>query len=197
MSSAPLVEQYLDFYQKINRAAMIVNSLLGVGIQTQNQANATSWVHAAIETNVSKFIVSKRPQKSQILSSDKCSSPKQVPSSLRHPSATKKMNPKRENCHKGSGLKETANLADKLLLHSREWFFKYMENSFNNGFRFCIGEVSEIASLLRQLKKVNQWLDDLRGGGIKVNERIEELKTKLYGFLLEHVDVAVASIEWI
>jgi hypothetical protein len=40
---------------------------------------------------------------------------------------------------------------------------------------------------------VNQWLDDLVGGGLKVDARIEGLKKKLYGFLLEYVDSATVT----
>ena len=49
----------------------------------------------------------------------------------------------------------------------------------------------EIASLLRQLKRVNKWLDDSVVDGVGTDERIEGLRKKLYGFLLEHVDSAV------
>lgn len=245
MSSGPLVEKYLDLHQNMQKAAKVINSLTNDSLseamssfydgqqcllpstrKTKMNKNAVSWVHAALETNLSKFILLKEPEKSEMVNSDKChyvilgsipeelqsenqlpqirgrpgnygklseASPMRVPSSPSLLSAEKKMDPKKDDCPKRSVLKETASLAEKLLLHSREWFFKYMEDSLNNGFQFCRGGDSEIAYLLRQLKRVNQWLDDWGSWGVKVDRRIEDLRKKLYGFLLEHVDIAVAS----
>ncbi|KAL9334243.1 hypothetical protein Peur_074382 [Populus x canadensis] len=246
-SSGPLVEQYLDLYQNIQRSAKIVNSLLSDASLLETKAsnydslqrvfpdvrkssrntNAESWVHAAIQTNLSKFSLLKKPEKSGVLDIDKCHyvildnsleelnsenqspqnkpclrnhsnyipdlSAKRVPSSKRHLASVKKVNPERRDCPRGSGLKETASLAEKLLLDSREWFLRYMEDSLNVGFGLCEGKISEIAGFLGQLRRVNQWLDDLVGGGLKVDARIEGLKKKLYGFLLEYVDSATVT----
>lgn len=114
-------------------------------------------------------------------------------SSRRRLSATKIMNTEREVWSKGSGLKDAANLAGKLLLVSHGWFLKYLEDSLDHGFRLR-GEEGKVdnACLLGQLKRVNQWLDDSVGDGNEVDERIEGLKKKLYGFLLEHVDSTAA-----
>ncbi|KAK7853953.1 hypothetical protein CFP56_034178 [Quercus suber] len=121
------------------------------------------------------------------------SNAKRMPTPSQH-NSTKKTNTVREDCSKGSRLKETATLAEKLLLVSREWFLKYLEDSLNVGFEQSREERSETAYLLGQLKRVNQWLDDLVGGGVGVDERIDDLRNKLYGFLLEHVDSTIVSI---
>lgn len=241
------MEQYLDLYQNIQRSAKIVNSLLSDAslLETKSSnydslqrvfpdvrkssrnTNAESWVHAAIQTNLSRFSLLKKPERSGVLDVDKCYyvildnsveelnsenqlpqhkpclrnhsnyipdlSAKRVPSSKRHLASAKKVNPERRDCPRGSGLKETASLAEKLLLDSREWFLRYMEDSLNVGFGICEGKISEIAGFLGQLRRVNQWLDDLVGGGLKVDARIEGLKKKLYGFLLEYVDSATVT----
>ncbi|KAJ6670545.1 hypothetical protein OIU85_014416 [Salix viminalis] len=246
-SSGPLVEQYLDLYQNIQRSAKNANSLLSDASLLESKSsnydslqrvfpdvpksstntNAESWVHAAIQTNLSKFSLLEKPEKSGVLGIDKCYyvildnsqeelnsenqlprnkpsrknhsnympdlSVQRVPSSKRHLAPARKVNPERRDCPRGSGLKETASLAEKLLLDSREWFLKYMEDSLNIGFGLCEGKISEIAGFLGQLRRVNQWLDDLAGGGIKVDARIEGLKKKLYGFLLEYVDSATVT----
>jgi hypothetical protein len=123
------------------------------------------------------------------------SNAKQIPSSSRrHLSSTKKTNTVREEWSKGSRLKGAASLAEKLLLVSCEWFFKYLEDSLNMGFALGReGEISEIAYLLRQLKRVDQWLDDLVDVGVEVDERKQDLRKMLYGFLLEHVDSTIVS----
>ncbi|KAJ6384937.1 hypothetical protein OIU77_028191 [Salix suchowensis] len=246
-SSGSLVEQYLDLYQNIQRSAKNANSLLSDASLLESKSsnydslqrvfpdvpksstntNAESWVHAAIQTNLSKFSLLEKPEKSGVLDIDKCYyvildnsqqelnsenqlplnkpsrknhsnympdlSVQRVPSSKRHLAPVRKVNPERRDCPRGSGLKETASLAEKLLLDSREWFLKYMEDSLNIGFGLCEGKISEIAGFLGQLRRVNQWLDDLAGGGIKVDARIEGLKKKLYGFLLEYVDSATVT----
>ncbi|XP_075647052.1 uncharacterized protein LOC142617962 [Castanea sativa] len=241
-----LVEQFLDLHLSMQRAGKVVNSLQSITLSEAKSngycslqrslpdackrftdKNATSWVQAAVGTNLSKFNLFRTQEKSSLQNGEKCyyvvidknpeelnsksnspqdkqshrnhgsslseSSAKRLPSpSQRH--TTKKTNTVREDCSKGSRLKETATLAEKLLLVSREWFLKYLEDSLNVGFEQSREERSEIAYLLGQLKRVNQWLDDLVGGGVGVDERIDDLRKKLYGFLLEHVDSTIVSI---
>ena len=242
-----LVEQFLDLHLSMQRAGKVVNSLQSITFpeaksngyyslqhslpdtcKSFTDKNATSWVQAAVRTNLSKFNLFRMQEKSSLQNGEKChyviidknpeelnsesnspqdkqshrkhgsslseSNAKQMPSpSQRH--STKKTNTVREDCSKGSRLKETATLAEKLLLVSREWFLKYLEDSLSVGFEQSREEErSEIAYLLGQLKRVNQWLDDLVGGGVEVDERIDDLRKKLYGFLLEHVDSTIVSI---
>ncbi|CAI9764939.1 unnamed protein product [Fraxinus pennsylvanica] len=93
-----------------------------------------------------------------------------------------------------TGLKDDANLADKLFSSSRIWFLNYLEGSLNNGFGLRTkGDSSEIAGFLGQLRRVNQWLDDAFKEGCGDDERIERLKKKLYTFLLDHVDSALLT----
>lgn len=47
--------------------------------------------------------------------------------------------------------------------------------------------------LFKQLKRVNKWLDDLVGGRIEADARIDEMRKKLYKFVLEHVDSTVIA----
>ncbi|KAK7323888.1 hypothetical protein VNO77_27388 [Canavalia gladiata] len=93
---------------------------------------------------------------------------------------------------KENELKVAASLAEKLLVASREWFLKYLEESLSNEFGLKNGRSTEIACLLGQLKQVNHWLDNLAGGD-KVDHKVENLRKSLYRFLLEHVNSAVPS----
>ncbi|XP_038722697.1 uncharacterized protein LOC120014728 isoform X2 [Tripterygium wilfordii] len=245
ISSGSLVEQYLDLHESIQKAAMKINSVLSTGLieakssgyvdqlsdecKTLKNRNSLSWIHAAIETNLSKFNLLKMPETSGVVNGEKFHyviienslkelnsenhSPqqKQIPRShggvpfdssskgasspaRRHLSVTRKLNPARESCSKGSGLKEASSLVEILISTSRKWFLKYLEDSLKTEFGLHRKEgKSEIGHLLRQLKRVNQWLDDFVGGGVEVDGRIESLRKKLYRFLLENVDSAVAS----
>ncbi|XP_031274787.1 uncharacterized protein LOC116133230 isoform X3 [Pistacia vera] len=248
LSAGALVEQFLEVHQSMHRAAAMVNSLINKNLpeaksstysslnslfpdvwKTLTNRNAMSWVHAAIETDLSKFSLFRKPERSEIVNSDKYhfvilentpnvtnfnnhlpesnpnprnrgsfisdSSGKRVPSPTKqHLPSTKKMNPERKDWCKGSGLKKAASLAEKLLLVSHQWFLKYLEDSLKMGFGLGRGEgSSEIACLLRQLKRVNEWLDNLVKGGVEADDRIESLRKKLYGFLLEHVESSVVA----
>uniref|UniRef100_A0A6N2KIC7 Uncharacterized protein n=1 Tax=Salix viminalis TaxID=40686 RepID=A0A6N2KIC7_SALVM len=216
-SSGPLVEQYLDLYQNIQRSAKNANSLLSDASLLESKSsnydslqrvfpdvpksstntNAESWVHAAIQTNLSKFSLLEKPEKSGVLGIDKCYyvildnsqeelnsenqlprnkpsrknhsnympdlSVQRVPSSKRHLAPARKVNPERRGLSQGKWIKGDSKFSRKA------------------------------AVFLGQLRRVNQWLDDLAGGGIKVDARIEGLKKKLYGFLLEYVDSATVT----
>ncbi|KAL7234041.1 hypothetical protein ACSBR1_017609 [Camellia fascicularis] len=243
-SAGQLVEQFLNLHKGMQKAAAIVNTLLGTSFQEPKTSayskrplpeicenfpnkNAVSWVLAAVETDLSNFCLFRKEDESEnskdekshfvVLDNDskkaqyKNHSPqnkrspgshgssllesraKVTPPTRRRLSTMKKAETEKE-WSKGSGLKEAAILAEKLLLVSRTWFLDYLEDSLNKGFGLKIGEAdSEIASLLRQLKRVNQWLDDSVTDGIGTDGRIEGLRKKLYGFLLEHVDSAFVA----
>ncbi|KAL8155254.1 uncharacterized protein LOC141663610 [Apium graveolens] len=112
----------------------------------------------------------------------------------KHLSATKKATYESEVWSKGNGLQVAAKLAEKLLSASQAWFLDYLDASVNKGFGLQKGERDvEIACLLGQLKRVNQWLDDSVTSGSGTNERIEGLKKKLYGFLLDNVNSAAVQ----
>lgn len=124
-------------------------------------------------------------------SSSKTSSPY---NSKQHPSTTRKATHESEVWSKGNGLQVAAKLAEKLLSASQAWFLDYLDASLNKGFGLQKGERDlEIVCLLGQLKRVNQWLDDSVTSGSGTDERIEGLKKKLYGFLLDNVNSAVVQ----
>ncbi|KAF2319326.1 hypothetical protein GH714_014827 [Hevea brasiliensis] len=207
MSSVSLVEKYLDLHQNMQKAAKVINSLISDSLleakssfydslqcllpnarKTKMNKNAALWVHAAIETNFSKFILLKEPEKSEMVDSDKChyvilgSIPEELHSENQSPQI--KGRPRNHgNLSDASPEQEPSSwkkMDPKRMIVLKE---------------FCMGGDSEIAYLLRQLKRVNQWLDDWGGLGVKVDGRIEDLRKKLYGFLLEHVDTAVAAVK--
>lgn len=216
-SRDPLVEQFLNFYQKLQTSADVVNALIDskstVDKMKGHPRNGALWVQAALQTNLAKFtlftieenrkiqhsdgnyhvVLENAPDKIQvenrlpaIKKSPKTHEP--VTSRVRCAGPTlKKGSPEKVNWSKGSGLKETANLSEKLLMISRKWFLNYLENSLNKGFGLTKGEDSGVAvGLLGQLKRVNQWLDDSVSG----DEKVENLRKKLYAFLLDHVQKA-------
>eukprot|EP01018_Ginkgo_biloba_P021149 Gb_01837 [translate_table: standard] len=123
---------------------------------------------------------------------------------------------------KGSGLDETANLAKQLMCEAQNWFIKFMERALDNGFHVIGGTESgvdiggttistqpdycQIAAMLSQLKRVNDWLDetgiqkdppDCGKGEIVDPELVKTLSTirrKIYEFLLQHVEFAALAL---
>ncbi|KAL4561531.1 hypothetical protein LXL04_033698 [Taraxacum kok-saghyz] len=199
-SKNPL-ERFLNFYQKLQTSAAIVNTLVdSKSTVGKPKGHGALWVQAAIETNLSKFTLFTMEQNYHIVldnALDKIQMENRLPENKKSPktheqvtSRTRRVGPtvKKERVERSngssSGLKDTANLAEKLLLASRKWFLNYLEGSLNEGFKLTKGEESGVAvCLLGQLKRVNQWLDDSVIG----DEKVENLRKKLYAFLLEHV----------
>ncbi|KAI7749392.1 hypothetical protein M8C21_023941 [Ambrosia artemisiifolia] len=217
-SRNPLVEQFLNFYHKLQTSAAVVNALIdskSTADKTKGQPrNSALWVQAALETNLGKFTLftmedNRKIQDSEgnyhiVLenASDKIQVENRSPGNKKSPRTqepvasrvrrggssptVKNKSPERVKWSKGSGLKETVKLAEELLLVSRKWFLNYLEESLNNGFWSTKGEDSGAAvGLLGQLKRVNQWLDDS-----VADENVENLRKKIYGFLLNHVQKA-------
>lgn len=103
-----------------------------------------------------------------------------------------------EEQFEGKGVKSVASLAEKLLSFSRGWFLNYLENFLSNGLQVQQQQTvcnvnSETTAILAQIKRVNIWLDDSFPQGRGTDERIDELRKKLYAFLLDHLDSSIAS----
>lgn len=243
-ASGPLVEQFLSIHMSIKKASEVISTLINIrssdandSIDCSSQAsecftpmskNASLWVQAAVETDLSKFSLYRKGGENGIANGDKChyvvienkpekidsencstkikqsprSSSKPVPKvknetshmshSRRRVSTPKGTDAEQEARSPGSGLKRVAKLAEKLLSFSRSWFLDYLEVSLNRGFGLRRAETSQMAVLLGQLKRVNQWLDGAFQGD-EGDERIEKLRKQLYRFLLENVDSAVSN----
>ncbi|KAL8028488.1 hypothetical protein ABFX02_14G163800 [Erythranthe guttata] len=207
----PLVEQFLNIHESMKKASADINTLIHSkkSDAKDSKRDASLWVQAAVETNLSKFslytheeekdekgikkgenfhylVIENPPQKieTEHYSTKKVTAPKAKSSRSRQLLSTTK--PK-------SGLRDADNLLEKLISFSRAWFLDYLEDSLNNGFGFGLrsDESSQIAVLLGQLKRVNQWMEDAFRGDC-VGDKIEKLRKKLYRFLLDHVDSAVS-----
>ncbi|KAI9192849.1 hypothetical protein LWI28_028450 [Acer negundo] len=104
---------------------------------------------------------------------------------------------------KGHGMKETVKLAMKLQAEMQMWFVNFVEELLDAGFR-VFGECSNnnnaqasitlpldcgsTAAVLSQLKRVNDWLDrEVSSGDEQLTAKIERLKRKIFGFVIQHV----------
>jgi len=123
---------------------------------------------------------------------------------------------------KGKGLDETADLAKELTWKAQNWFINFMEGALDNCFQGLDGngsgvhsggtklgvqpDNSQIAAMLSQLKRVNDWLEETASQNdppdgdkkkIADPERAKTLATlrgKIYDFLLQHVESAALAL---
>ncbi|KAL8555545.1 hypothetical protein ACS0TY_003377 [Phlomoides rotata] len=151
--------------------------------------------YVVLENNPEKRNTENRSTKTKqipISSSKSAPKVKKETSHSRRRLSTVKETSEQEAWYPGSGLKHVAKLAEKLIPCSRAWFLDYLEESLKKGFGLRRDETSQMAILLGQLKRVNQWLDDAFQGD-HGDQRTERLKKKLYRFLLDNVDSAVSN----
>jgi len=123
---------------------------------------------------------------------------------------------------KGNGLDEAADLARQLQSQSQSWFLKFIEGYLDNGSHVAGGtengadstgaktgtqqDNSQIAAMLAQIKKVNDWLDEINPekgpnsdddeGSIdpELADTLVRLRRKIYEFLLQHVESAALAL---
>lgn len=116
---------------------------------------------------------------------------------------------------RGKGVAETAELAKQVEREAQRWFLNFMEGALDVGFHVATSsanqeredhllhgakvmsqqENSYIATMLSQLKRVNDWLDQVGEGlDAKLIETKARLKRKIYDFLLQHVESAAAAL---
>lgn len=117
---------------------------------------------------------------------------------------------------RNGGLLETTELARKLQLEAQSWFLQFMETALDSGFQLSTGvdqasgnstpkaqqvqqDNGQIAAMLSQLKRVNDWLDQVGPSkpdseDEKLVETLARLKRKIYNFLLQHVESAASAL---
>lgn len=106
---------------------------------------------------------------------------------------------------RGNGMKESVDLGANLLSEMQMWFLRFVEESLDAGFK-VFGECAadgkkalpldggSIAVVLSHLKRVNAWLDRVVSkGDDSLTEKIEKLKRKIYGFVIQHVGTTFDS----
>ncbi|KAF8402367.1 hypothetical protein HHK36_013322 [Tetracentron sinense] len=102
---------------------------------------------------------------------------------------------------RGNGLDEAVDLAQTLRVESQDWFLGFIERFLNADVDTSVlSDNGQIASMLSQLKSVNNWLDEIGSGKeddevprISV-ETIDRLRKKIYEYLLTHVEYAAVAL---
>ncbi|CAK7334876.1 unnamed protein product [Dovyalis caffra] len=197
----PSIDRFISIYDDVVRYSAIAESVAASHCSdhdttaTEQSKSASLWVEAALATDLE--IVS-------LLNNQNNGPPTALPRSLsRRPSLKASSLPTSDPVvgvwTRGYGMKETVELALNLQSEMQMWFVKFIEESLDAGFR-VLGECanngskslplnsSSVAAVLSQLKRVNEWLDRVALKGDELlTEKIEKLKKKIYGFVIQHV----------
>ena len=206
----PTIDRFFAIYDDVLRTTAIAESVAKShnsetpedSIPTEQSKSLSLWVEAALATDLQ--IVS-------LLTGTGVDPPSILPKSLskRHSLGAAKNNLKVSSSPqsslsagvwtRGSGMKETVELGTNLLSEMQMWFLRFVEESLDAGFK-VFGQCSadgkkplpldggSIAVVLSHLKRVNAWLDRVVSKeNDSLTEKIEKLKRKIYGFVIQHV----------
>ncbi|KAF5184330.1 putative GPI-anchored adhesin-like protein [Thalictrum thalictroides] len=104
-------------------------------------------------------------------------------------------------CIRANGIDEAVDLAENLQADSEDWFLGFVERFLNvEGDGAVLSDNGQIAGMLSQLKRVNEWLDEIScgkeaGEGPRISaETVERLRKKIYEYLLTHVESAAVAL---
>ncbi|KAH9609875.1 hypothetical protein KSS87_001254 [Heliosperma pusillum] len=210
----PTIDRFLSIYDNATKSSSIVDSFSnshcsetqdGVTTYTTEQSkSATAWVEAALSTDLAVVSLLTGQNLDPTPALPRSSSTKRQSTGNPLRSHSKELSSK-GTWSRGFGMKDTAELAAKLKAEMELWFLKFVEESLDAGFRVFNEshnngntkmpfEGGSIAAILSQLKRINDWLDlVVKKRDQMLSEKIERLKRKIYGFVIQHVGTTLDS----
>ncbi|KAI9117586.1 hypothetical protein K1719_011752 [Acacia pycnantha] len=203
----PTIDRFFTIYEDVLRSVKIAESVVKShnsetpdgGYPTEQSKSLSLWVEAALATDL---------QVVSLLAGSDANPPLNLQRSL---SKRKSLGAAKNNLNlnsnpvvggwtAGNGMKETAELGTNLLSEMQIWFLRFVEESLDAGFK-VFGEKTlpldggSIAVVLSHLKRVNEWLDRVvsKGDDLLLTDKVEKLKRKIYGFVIQHVGTTFDS----
>ncbi|CAL5339351.1 unnamed protein product [Camellia sinensis] len=211
----PTIDHFMSIYNEVVKStttaesiATNCNSLTPTNnIPTEHSKSISLWVEAALATDLEivslltnqnsepRPTLQKRSSKRQSFSTP---SKNHVTAS----SSTPPSNTTGKTWTRGCGMNENQELGLKLQSEMQMWIVRFVEESLDAGFR-VFGKCSSdsvgldsgpITVVLSQLKRVNDWLDhEVSKEDEFLIGKIEQLKRKIYGFVIQHVGTTASS----
>ncbi|KAF8034403.1 hypothetical protein BT93_C0641 [Corymbia citriodora subsp. variegata] len=202
----PSIDRFFSIYDEVVRSTGVVKSLSSSRACAEDssiptdQSKFSIWVEAALATDleVVNFLTNQNSEPASVLQKTLL---KRQPVKAHGKNHMKVASPSRSDTAcawtRGHGIKETADFAMKLQSEMQMWFVSFIEDSLDAGFRVfgqCGGgkvlnlDCGSVTAVLSHLKRVNDWLDRAvpKSDGFLM-EKIEQLKRKIYGFVIQHV----------
>lgn len=207
----PTIDQFFSIYEDVSKSTLVaeaVASSRSSGLPTDatvaSQSKFTLWVEAALATDVEivNFLTNQDKEHSSTLHKNLLKQ--------QRPSSTTKRDGMKATLipcsdmgtiawSRGHGMTETLELVMKLQDEMQFWFVRFIEDSLDAGFkvfRDCTSgegrgvalDCSSVTAVLSHLKRVNDWLDQAASKRNEaLEEKIERLRRKIYGFVIQHV----------
>lgn len=202
----PTIDRFLSIYDdvvKYTGIAETVHDSDTVNPSMEHSKPSSLWVEAAVATDL-EIVSLLTPQNNESPSALQRSLSKgqhhhASPKNQLKASSLPQLEPTAAIWTRGQGMKETVHFAMNLKCEMQMWFLGFIEESLGAGFR-VLGECASggnktlpldcgsIAAVLSQLKRVNDWLDKAASNGDEpLVDKVEKLKRKIYGFVIQHV----------
>ncbi|KAL3628128.1 hypothetical protein CASFOL_027174 [Castilleja foliolosa] len=202
----PTIDRFMSIYDDVLKSTVYAESISANRISStifdvnhsteQSKSSSTLWVEAALATNL-EVVSLLTNEKLEGVSKVEQSSKKKLSVRNNNNNNTKVSSSSSSvvgTWSRGTGMKETVDFGKNLQSEMQMWFVKFVEGSLVAGFQ-VVGKSSggglnggPIAAILSQLKRVNDWLDRVASKRDEMMmEKIEHLKRKIYGFVIQHV----------
>ncbi|XP_042001447.1 uncharacterized protein LOC121750874 [Salvia splendens] len=194
----PTIDRFMSIYEEALKSTADVELIFGShsssrstdSTSTEQPKPSKLWVEAALATNL-EVVSLLTNEEFDGLSKVEQSSKKRL--SISEP--VKKLSPSVAGTWtRCMGMNETVELGKNLLSEMQMWFVRFVEESLDAGFRVFGKSASgngggldcgPMATILSQLKRVNDWLDRVvsKRDGVLM-DKAERLKGKIYSFVM-------------
>ncbi|CAA7404548.1 unnamed protein product [Spirodela intermedia] len=218
----PTVDRFLSLHSSISRGGLVAHSLLrtlsrggaadepaaspseeNLKIFSDHRRSATSWVQAAIAAGLAPFSLYSKPSAAAAAAQAPAPHPRRL-SAAASRSSTPRGNPivapPTPQAARGAGVGETAELSRILEEDSRKWFLEFVNSFLDSAAKGepLTTDRAQLAATLAALKKINDWLDEEDGAAVwapdQQLETVQKLRTKIYEYILGHVEYAAAAL---
>lgn len=207
----PTIDRFFTIYNNVVKFTVIAESVVSSHnadtpndiIPSEKSKYISLWVEAALATDLQivSLLTSQDPEPPSTLQKSLSKRQSHNAPTKNHlkTSSCPQSNHSHEAWTRGHGMKDTVELSNKLLSEMQIWFLRFVEESLEAGFRVFRDSATDgsktisldggsIAVVLSQLKRVNDWLDLVISKGDELmTEKVERLKRKIYGFVIQHV----------
>ncbi|KAL0308237.1 UNVERIFIED_CONTAM: hypothetical protein Sradi_5766000 [Sesamum radiatum] len=207
----PTIDRFMSIYEDVLKSTADADSVSGnrnLSAITDNASleqskSSTLWVEAALATNL-EVVSLLTNEKFENSSKVEQSSKKRLSVGAPIKNNMKASSPAVGTWSRGLGMNETVELGKSLQCEMQMWFVRFIEESLDAGFRVfgkCNPAASSglncgpIATILSQLKRVNDWLDRVVSKqDEQLMQKIELLKRKIYRFVIQHVGTTAENM---
>ncbi|GER26997.1 hypothetical protein STAS_02666 [Striga asiatica] len=197
----PTIDRFMSIYEELLKSTASAETISGNGnlseLKSSNSSSSsTLWVEAALATNLEVVSLLTNENFQTPPKADKKRTSAETPFKNNN---TKVSSLLVGTWSRGVGMNETVELGKNLQSEMQMWFVRFVESSLNAGFQVFESSVAgggPIGAVLSQLKRVNDWLDRVASKRDELlMEKIERLKRKIYGFVIQHVGTTVESAQ--